>query len=109
MKFPLAAALAIAAVTPGLAQQHGAHAMAHDGMADAMSAMTEGMTFEPSGDADVDFARAMIVHHEGAIAMARIVLDEGDDPKMRALAEEGIETQQAEITLMQDWLSRNGG
>jgi uncharacterized protein (DUF305 family) len=38
-------------------------------------AMHDAMDIEFSDDADIDFARGMIGHHQGAIDMARIVLD----------------------------------
>lgn len=73
----------------------------------ANAAMHENMAVQLTGDADIDFARSMIPHHQGAIDMARIVLEHGDDPEMRALAEEIVEAQEAEIAVMREWLEKN--
>lgn len=54
------------------------------------------------GDFDRLFAEMMIRHHEGAIAMAQAVIDEGADPDVRALAEAIISAQTAEIEEMRD-------
>jgi uncharacterized protein (DUF305 family) len=59
---------------------------------------------ERSGNADVDFVRLMLPHHQGAIDMAKVQLLYGKDPKMRRLAQEIITDQQLEIELMQRWL-----
>lgn len=74
---------------------------------EANNAMHADMAIEYSGNADVDFIRGMIPHHQGAVAMARIVLEHGSDPEVRKLAEGIIAAQESEIAFMQDWLARN--
>jgi uncharacterized protein (DUF305 family) len=49
----------------------------------------------------------MIAHHQGAIDMAEVLLEHGDDPQMRALAEEIIAAQVGEIEQMTTWLAEN--
>jgi len=59
---------------------------------------------ERSGNADVDFVRLMLPHHQGAIDMAKVQILYGKDPQMRRLAQEIVTDQQLEIELMQRWL-----
>ncbi len=73
-------------------------------MAITMLAMEEGMMRE---DADVAFACAMIAHHQGAIDMAQVLLEYGDDPQMIELAGEIIAAQVGEIDQMTAWLVEN--
>jgi len=98
---------------------HGDHAEAHhdDEHADnpavqayreANDRMHEGMMIGFTGDADVDFARGMIPHHQGAIDMADIVLEHGEDEEIRQLAQEIIAAQEEEIAFLRDWLEAHG-
>jgi uncharacterized protein (DUF305 family) len=73
-------------------------------MAITMPAMEEGLMHE---DADVAFACAMIAHHQGAIDMAQVLLEHGDDPQMIELAGEIVAAQVGEIEKMATWLVEN--
>ena len=59
-----------------------------------------------SGNADIDFVRLMLPHHQAAIDMAKTELLYGKDAQMRRLAQEIITDQQLEIELMQRWLKQ---
>lgn len=61
-----------------------------------------------TGNADVDFAQGMIPHHQGAVDMARIVLEYGNDPEIRAFAQGVIAAQEGEIEWLKAWLAKNG-
>ena len=56
---------------------------------------------------DVDFAKAMIPHHEGAVAMANELLKNGKDPELKKMAEDIIAAQNKEIKFLYGWLAKN--
>ena len=71
--------------------------------------MHRDMAVRFTGNPDRDFAQAMIPHHQGAIDMARVVLQHGRDPEIRRLAEDVIRAQEAEIAQLRAYLARNPG
>lgn len=51
------------------------------------------------------FLEGMVGHHQGAVTMAQMVLNNGENPDVAALAQQIIDGQTAEITTMQDILA----
>lgn len=96
---------------------HGGHAAAPAKPAETPSSaayrevnakMHKDMDIPLTGDADVDFVKGMIPHHQGAIDMARVVLQHGKDPQLKTLANSIIADQEREIAMMRDWLKAKG-
>jgi uncharacterized protein (DUF305 family) len=69
--------------------------------------MHQSMSIVFTGDADVDFIKGMIPHHQGAIDMAKVVLQYGKNADTKKLAEAIIKAQEGEIAMMQDWLAKH--
>nr|WP_298059333.1 DUF305 domain-containing protein [uncultured Halomonas sp.] len=96
---------------------HGHHEGAHQQGEDdpaiaaykaANDKMHQDMAMSFTGNPDVDFAKGMIPHHEGAIAMAEIVLKYGKDEEILQLAEDIIAAQESEIAFLREWLNQQG-
>ncbi len=71
-----------------------------------MGSMGHNMDLGPAdADYDLRFIYAMLPHHEGALVMAREVLQKSKRPELKKLAEGMIQSQTAEIAEMQQWRS----
>ena len=69
-------------------------------MDEAAARMHSAMHVPYTGDADRDFARMMIPHHQGAIDMALAELRFGKDERLKRLAQEVVVAQKQEIDVM---------
>lgn len=114
MRLMVAAFVVLVALSPLAVQaEENAHAghgatSVEDIYAPAMRTMHKNMMIKPTGDADADFVLGMIPHHQGAIDMAKIVLEHGKDPEIKKLAEEVVRAQESEIAFMKAWLKKHG-
>jgi uncharacterized protein (DUF305 family) len=86
---------------------HGAKSASTMAYEKGMERMMKDMMIPYTGNADADFVRGMIPHHQGAIDMAKVVLEHGKDPEIRKLAQSIIAAQESEIAAMQEWLKKN--
>lgn len=105
----LLSAVSVPALASGEHAGHGAAApvTSENAYAEVMTKMHQAMPMESSGNADVDFIKGMIPHHQGAIDMAEIALQKSTDPFVRKLAEDIIAAQKSEIAAMQNWLTEH--
>lgn len=81
-------------------EAHSQHSMAMMQTMDAMMQRTNAMKM--TGDFDVDFANMMVEHHQGAIDISEMELNE-----MKQMAQQMIDDHQREIAEFQAWLNKN--
>ncbi|TAJ68790.1 MAG: DUF305 domain-containing protein [Phenylobacterium sp.] len=117
-----AAALTLGAGAAGAQPPMDHSKMAHDAkgagphraMADkafmmSMQNMDKAMMAAKGATVDATFAKKMIAHHEGAIAMARVELEHGGDAQAKQLAQKTIDENTRGIAELRDWLRQHGG
>ncbi len=75
----------------------------HGAMSGAMDAMTGSLEGKQGDDFDRAFINEMIVHHEGAVAMAELAKQYAGHAEIKTLADAIIAAQTAEIAQMQEW------
>lgn len=82
-------------------ENHDMKGMDGPDMMKAMHASMSGMDeMKMTGNFDCDFASMMIIHHQGAIDMSVVEVQNGTDADIKALAQNIIKTQKAEIDEM---------
>lgn len=72
-------------------------------MQGAMDGMTMALQGKTGDELDKAFIDGMIVHHEGAVAMARTLLAGTKRPELIKLGNDIITAQTGEIEMMQQW------
>lgn len=77
--------------------------------ASAEAKMNEAMMGATGANTDQTWARKMIAHHQGALDMARVVLQQSPDAEIERMAQKTIEMQTADISELQAWLQSNPG
>jgi uncharacterized protein (DUF305 family) len=82
---------------------HGENSMNMNDM--TMNDMVSMMRGKSGEELEKEFLLGMIPHHEGAVEMAKILLqDKTISPEIKSFAENIIKAQDTEIKMMQGWL-----
>jgi uncharacterized protein (DUF305 family) len=81
----------------------------HDHMGHGSGGMASGMPMENGKYSDKRFIDAMVPHHQGAIAMARVALKNAEHEEIIDLSRSIVSTQQAEIGELKSLKKREFG
>jgi len=92
-----------ASVPAGHAMGHGSQQM-QEQMMGGMRAM---QSMQPTGDTDKDFAMMMRMHHQQGVDMAKVQVEHGKSPELKAMARKIITDQQKEIAQLDAWLGKH--
>lgn len=74
----------------------------------SMDDMTNDLKNKTGDEFDKTFLAEMIIHHQGAIDMANLVLQKSTRPELRSLANDIIAAQTKEINQMKMWQTQWG-
>ena len=85
----------------------GSESTGHEGHGDGMMSADDMTALQNASGAEASrlFLEQMIVHHEGAVDMAQMQVDNGQNPDVIALAQDIIDAQTTEIQQMRDLLA----
>ena len=73
-------------------------------MSDTMHSMTSSLDGKSGDEFDRAFIQEMIVHHEGAVEMAKAALTSAKHAEIKQMANDIISAQSREIDTMRGWL-----
>jgi uncharacterized protein (DUF305 family) len=76
-----------------------------DGMEQMMHDMNAELIGKTGAEFDQAFVEQMVIHHEGAVAMAELALTNAESQELKDLATAIITAQNSEIELMNSWRS----
>lgn len=79
----------------------GMGSMDHDDM--TMGDMVDMLKGKAGDELDAAFLEGMIPHHQGAVDMAELILENAKHEELRAMARDIIDAQQREIDMMKGW------
>ena len=80
--------------------------MQNDALMASMKKMTQEMKAQPmKGNVGLDFASMLKIHHQGAIDMSKIELQQGKDATMKKMAQEIIDKQTKEVEQLNQLIS----
>lgn len=91
-----------ASVATGQTMNHGSEAMQKS----MMSGMEGMKQMKMSGDTDKDFAMMMKMHHQQALDMAKVEVEHGKSPELKAMASKMIKDQTKEIEQLDQWMMK---
>lgn len=72
-----------------------------------MGGMQKMQGMQATGDTDKDFALMMRMHHQQAVDMAKVEVQHGKSPELKAMAQKIIRDQQKEISELDKWLAKH--
>lgn len=71
-----------------------------------MSGMEDMKKMKTTGDVDKDFAMMMKMHHQQALEMAKLEIEQGKDPAMKKMAQSIMAAQKKEIEQFDKWMQK---